>query len=65
MPLSLPLRGLLLRLVCPNLSHNRHAKGVFPYQGELLHSLMYVGGTVVMKPPLEVDPAYVLVGIEI
>ncbi|KIJ49528.1 hypothetical protein M422DRAFT_161074 [Sphaerobolus stellatus SS14] len=33
--------------------------------GALLHSLMYVGGTVVTKPPFKVDPAYVLVGIEI
>ncbi|KAF8578042.1 hypothetical protein K439DRAFT_1648915 [Ramaria rubella] len=36
-----------------------------PALGELLHSLMYVGGTVVTKPPFDVDPAYVLVGIEI
>lgn len=33
--------------------------------GGLLHSLMYVGGTVVTKPPFHVDPAYVLVGLEI
>lgn len=33
--------------------------------GNLLHSLMYVGGTVVTKPPFPVDPAYVLVGLEI
>jgi len=33
--------------------------------GELLHSLMYVGGSVVTKPPFQVDPAYVLVGLEI
>jgi hypothetical protein len=33
--------------------------------GDLLHSLMYVGGTVVTKPPFEVDPMYVLVGLEI
>ncbi|KAF9648564.1 hypothetical protein BDM02DRAFT_3096198 [Thelephora ganbajun] len=33
--------------------------------GGLLHSLMYVGGSVVTKPPLQVDPAYVLVGLEI
>jgi len=31
----------------------------------LLHSLMYVGGTVVTKPVYQVDPAYVLVGLEI
>jgi len=31
----------------------------------LLHSLMYVGGTVVTKPDFPVDPAYVLVGLEI
>jgi len=36
-----------------------------PALGDLLHSLMYVGGTVVTKPPFEVDVAYVLVGIEI
>jgi len=33
--------------------------------GELLHSLMYVGGTVVTKPPFQVDPAFLLVGLEI
>jgi hypothetical protein len=33
--------------------------------GEALHSLMYVGGTVVTKPPFEVDPAFVLVGMEV
>jgi len=33
--------------------------------GDLLHALMYVGGTVVTKPPFPVDPAYVLVGMEI
>ncbi|KAH7926703.1 hypothetical protein BV22DRAFT_1104119 [Leucogyrophana mollusca] len=32
---------------------------------ELLHSLMYVGGNVVTKPPFQVDPAYLLVGLEI
>jgi len=31
----------------------------------LLHSLMYVGGTVVTKPPYQVDPAFVLVGLEV
>jgi len=36
-----------------------------PALGDLLHSLMYVGGTVVTKPPFKVDPAFVLVGIEI
>ncbi|KAI8993846.1 ornithine decarboxylase antizyme-domain-containing protein [Trametes punicea] len=36
-----------------------------PVLGDLLHSLMYVGGTVVTKPPFPVDPAYVLVGLEI
>ncbi|TDL26290.1 hypothetical protein BD410DRAFT_813229 [Rickenella mellea] len=36
-----------------------------PALGALLHSLMYVGGTVVTKPPFPVDPAYVLVGMEI
>ncbi|EGO25522.1 hypothetical protein SERLADRAFT_465809 [Serpula lacrymans var. lacrymans S7.9] len=33
--------------------------------GELLHSLMYVGGNVVTKPPFQVDPACLLVGLEI
>jgi hypothetical protein len=33
--------------------------------GDLLHSLMYVGGSVVTKPPFQVDPTYVLVGLEI
>jgi len=31
----------------------------------LLHSLMYVGGTVVTAPVFKVDPAFVLVGMEI
>lgn len=36
-----------------------------PALGDLLHALMYVGGTVVTKAPFQVDPAYVLVGMEI
>ncbi|KAF9227305.1 hypothetical protein BS17DRAFT_747693 [Gyrodon lividus] len=32
---------------------------------ELLHSLMYVGGNIVAKPPFQVNPAYILVGLEI
>jgi len=36
-----------------------------PALGDLLHSLMYVGGTVVSCPPFEVDPAFVLVGMEL
>lgn len=36
-----------------------------PNLGELLHSLMYVGGSVVTKPPFFVDPAFILVGLEI
>ena len=36
-----------------------------PSLGELLHSLMYVGGSVVTKPPFPVDEAYVLVGMEV
>jgi len=36
-----------------------------PSLGKILHSLMYVGGTVVTKPPFEVDPAFVFVGLEI
>lgn len=33
--------------------------------GEFLHSLMYVGGVVVTRPPFPIDPRYVLVGIEV
>jgi hypothetical protein len=36
-----------------------------PNLSALLHSLMYVGGTVVTKPPYQVDPAFVLVGLEV
>ncbi|KAI0035894.1 ornithine decarboxylase antizyme-domain-containing protein [Vararia minispora EC-137] len=36
-----------------------------PALGDLIHSLMYVGGTVVTKPPFAADPALVLVGLEI
>ena len=36
-----------------------------PLLGDLLHSLMYVGGSVVTHPPFQVDSAYVLVGMEI
>lgn len=36
-----------------------------PLLGQLLHSLMYVGGTVMTKPPFPVDPTFVLVGMEI
>ncbi|KAF7298261.1 Smr domain-containing protein [Mycena chlorophos] len=36
-----------------------------PALGNILHSLMYVGGSVVTKPPFQVDPAFVLVGLEI
>ena len=36
-----------------------------PTLGSVLHSLMYVGGSVVTKPPFQVDPAFVLVGLEI
>jgi hypothetical protein len=32
---------------------------------ELLHSLMYVGGNIVAKPPFQVNPAYILVGLDI
>ena len=35
-----------------------------PTLSELLHSLMYVGGTVVTHPPAPSSPAYVLVGME-
>lgn len=33
--------------------------------GGLLHSLMYVGGSVVTNPPFKVNPAFVLVGLEV
>jgi hypothetical protein len=36
-----------------------------PALSDLLHSLMYVGGTVVTKPPFRVNPAFILVGMEI
>jgi len=36
-----------------------------PNLGSLLHSLMYVGGTVVTKPVYQVNPATVLVGLDI
>jgi len=36
-----------------------------PNLGSILHSLMYVGGAVVTKPPYQVDPAFVLVGLEV
>jgi hypothetical protein len=36
-----------------------------PNLGELLHSLMYVGGSVVTKPPFTVDPAFIFVGMDI
>lgn len=36
-----------------------------PSLGDLLHSLMYVGGSVVTKPLFKVDPGFILVGIEI
>ena len=36
-----------------------------PNLSAILHSLMYVGGTVVTKPVYRTNPAYVLVGLEI
>lgn len=36
-----------------------------PNLSNLLHSLMYVGGTVVTAPVFKVNPAFVLVGMEI
>jgi hypothetical protein len=36
-----------------------------PALSNLIHSLMYVGGSVVTKPPFPADPAHVLVGLEI
>jgi len=36
-----------------------------PALGGLLHSFMYLGGTIVSEPPFPCDPASVLVGIEL
>ena len=36
-----------------------------PHLATVLHSLMYVGGTVGIKPLYPVDAAYILVGLEI
>jgi len=36
-----------------------------PNLGALLHSLMYVGGSVITKPVYQVAPDFVLVGLEI
>ncbi|KAJ3514634.1 hypothetical protein NLJ89_g2269 [Agrocybe chaxingu] len=36
-----------------------------PNLSALLHSLMYVGGSVVTKPLYQVDPAFVLVGLDV
>ncbi|KAF9531589.1 ornithine decarboxylase antizyme-domain-containing protein [Crepidotus variabilis] len=36
-----------------------------PNLGSVLHSLMYIGGTVVTMPLYKVDPGFVLVGLEI
>lgn len=36
-----------------------------PALGEILHSFMYVGGSVITKPPFQVDPTYILVGMEL
>lgn len=43
---------IVLERSCPNL-------------GALLHSLIYVGGSVITKLPFDVDAAFVLVGLEI
>jgi len=32
---------------------------------DLIHSLMYVGGQIVTKPPFKASPAYLLVGLEL
>ncbi|KXN90642.1 hypothetical protein AN958_03882 [Leucoagaricus sp. SymC.cos] len=58
----------LLDLASENLDCNALAivlERSAPNLGELLHSLMYVGGSVVTKPPFPIDPAFVLVGLEI
>jgi len=36
-----------------------------PGLGELIHVLTYLSGQIVTKPPFEVNPSYVLVGIEL
>ena len=36
-----------------------------PVLSELLHSFMYVGGAVVTAPPYPVNPAFILVGMEL
>jgi len=36
-----------------------------PNLGALLHSLMYVGGSVITRPPFDVDSAFILVGLDI
>ncbi|KDQ15295.1 hypothetical protein BOTBODRAFT_108868 [Botryobasidium botryosum FD-172 SS1] len=36
-----------------------------PALGDLLHSFMYLGGTIVSEPPFPCDPACILVGIEL
>jgi len=57
----LDLAGEQLDCVALVIALEKSARGL----GDLLHSLMYVGGSVVTKPPFQVDPAYVLVGLEI
>lgn len=32
---------------------------------ELIHSLMYVGGQVVTRPPFNTNPSYLLIGMEV
>jgi hypothetical protein len=36
-----------------------------PALGDILHSFMYIGGNVMIKPPFQVDHKYLLVGMEI
>jgi hypothetical protein len=36
-----------------------------PALGDIIHSFMYVGGSIVARPPFQVDPTYLLVGMDI
>jgi len=36
-----------------------------PALSDIIHAFLYVGGAVVTKPPFHVDPAYILVGMDV
>lgn len=68
LPISLPSIVALLDLADEHLQCSVLVIALsrsLPNLGELLHLFMYVGGTVVTKHPLQVNPAFVLVGFEI